>query len=336
LKTSLSFQRFSFFVFVRLTSTHKFNKRTNQIMTTTHYNNNYPELSGVESTYIGHYTQDSNHQLVLFQEKEQEESHAIASRSQNVSYANARHIDILTRMITDGEWQNALDFMTFNPSFSRSRIMAHEFMGGYRNAELYPIHLALSCSDVPMEFILGCVKLYPNSVRKRETGYHRNVLHIAFRSGVPDNIISYLIQLYPGAASQQDALGRLPLHYAISNVRSKSIIQELLNVYPEAVKSWDVSGWTPLHIAAGTYTSAEMMNLLVTMAPEMVAFKTDRGSTPLEIALKSTKNNKDEIVPILKKTEDLVWSQPLFKSYQHEEEDCLKHHGKVVISGTYT
>jgi hypothetical protein len=305
-------------------------------MTTTHYNNNYPPLAGVESNTTGQYAQDSNHQMVLFQERESQEHNTIASHSQIVSFANTRHINILTRMITDGEWRNALDFMKFNPSFSREPIMAHEFMGGYRNAEVYPIHLALSCSDVPMEFILGCVSIYPDSVRKRETGYKRNVLHIAFRSGVPDNIISYLIQLYPGAASQQDCLGRLPLHYAMSNVRSKSIIQELLNVYPEAVKSWDVSGWTPLHIAAGTYTTEEIMNLLVTMAPEMVAFKTDRGSTPLEIALRSTKNNKDEIVPILKKTEDLVWSQPLFKSYQHEEEECLKHHGNVVLSGTYT
>jgi hypothetical protein len=265
-----------------------------------------------------------------------EHSMSITARSQAVSFANARHVNILTRMITDGEWINALDFMKFNPSYGREPIVAHEFMGSYKDSVVYPIHLALSCSDVPMEFILACISELPQSIKKKETGYNRNMLHIAVRAGVQDSIISYLIQLYPEACSEQDSLGRLPIHYAVSNLRSLSLIQELLAIYPEAVRAWDVSGWTPLHIAVSNSSSSELVNLLLTLAPEMITFKTNRGSTPMEIAINSDSSNKDEIVPILRQTEDVVWSQPAFKSYQLAEEKCLMHQGSVELSGTYT
>lgn len=228
----------------------------------------------------------------------------------------APHVNTLARFIMDKDYTNAIHFIQINPESASTRIVAHEFMGAYRNSQILPIHLALSQGDVPIELILALVNTYPESIRKTETGYRRTCLHIALKSFVCDTIISYIIQLYPDACAQQDKLGRLPIHYAISNVHDISIIREILHVYPEAVKSWDNLGWTPLHVACQTYSSPELINMLLSLYPEAVLTVTQKRSTPLDIARATEKNNKNIIVPILEKVDEAFGNVPLIQNYR--------------------
>ena len=216
----------------------------------------------------------------------------------------------------DEEWPNAIDIIQMDPSMARKRIIAHEFMGSSRTSEVLPIHLALSEADVPIELIQALVRAHPDSVRKTETGYERNCIHIALKSFASDAVVSYLIQLYPEACQMQDSLGRLPLHYSISNVHSLPLIQEVIHVYPEAVKAWDNKGWTPLMVACQTYSSPDLIRILLSIAPETILMTTKKGSTALGIAAAFEKNHSGAIVPILEEMEGFFRELPVIQNYR--------------------
>ena len=230
---------------------------------------------------------------------------------------NSPQLNLLARWIMDGDYLNVITLIERDPERARTRIVAHDFMGGSGVSQVLPIHMALSLGvDVPMELIQTLLVAYPNSIWKTETGYKRNCAHIALKSSVPDSIISYLIQLHPKACEQQDRLGRLPLHYAISNIRSFEITHEILTKYPEAVKAWDHLGWTPLHIACQTYSSLDVFKELISRYSEAVLMTTKRGSTPLSLATNSKTNYKEFIVPILEKVDAAYRQLPLIQNYR--------------------
>mmetsp|Transcript_2097 Transcript_2097/g.3191 ORF Transcript_2097/g.3191 Transcript_2097/m.3191 type:complete len:212 (-) Transcript_2097:60-695(-) len=189
-------------------------------------------------------------------------------------------------------------------------------MGGHRDSDVLPIHMALSQGDVPMELIQALLSAYPASIYKKETGYGRNCVHIALKSFVSDSIISYLIQLNPKACQDQDKLGRLPLHYAVSNLHSFDMMNEILTVYPEATKSWDNLGWTTLHIACQTYSSLEVIEALLSRYPEAVLMETKRGSTPLAVAYNSKTNNKENIIPVIEPIDAAYRNLPFIQNYR--------------------
>lgn len=242
----------------------------------------------------------------------------------------APHVNTLARFIMNRDYPNAINFVQRDPDSARIRIIAHEFMGAFRTSQILPLHLALSQGDVPMELILALLNIYPEGILKTETGYRRNCLHIALKAYASDAIISYLIQQYPEACSQQDKLGRLPLHYAISNNHDISIIREILYVYPAAVKSWDNMGWGPLHVACQTFSSKELIELLLSLYPEAVLMVTQKGSTPRDVALSSEQNHKEELLPLLEKVESEFQKHPLIQNYRNAAARDIYHHGHYI------
>lgn len=265
------------------------------------------------ATDHSHYTQNCLHA------HDQSSSNAsFAATSVNLTAAHySSHVNLLARYILDGDYLNAISIIKRDPErASTTRFVAHEFMGGHRDSDVLPIHMALSQGDVPMELIQALLIANPGSIHKKETGYGRNCVHIALKSFVSDSITSYLIQLNPKACQEQDKLGRLPLHYAVSNLHSFDIMNEILTVYPEAVKSWDNLGWTALHIACQTYSSLEVIEALLSRNPEAVLMETKRGSTPLDIAYNSKTNNKENVIPVLEPVDAAYRNLPFIQNYR--------------------
>ncbi|GFH55618.1 hypothetical protein CTEN210_12094 [Chaetoceros tenuissimus] len=228
----------------------------------------------------------------------------------------APHVNALARWILDKDYLNAINLIKREPSRARTRITAHAFLGGHRDADVLPIHLLLSQADAPMDLITTLLRAYPESIHKVEKGYNRNCLHIALKSYVKDSVMSYLIQLNPNMCQQLDKLGRLPIHYAISNLHKDELIREMLHIYPESAKAFDKGGWTPLHVACQTYTSPELVEEILALNPEGILMRTNQGSTPLQVAQSSRKNRKEEILPFLQVAHDTYHNTPLIQNYR--------------------
>ncbi len=239
------------------------------------------------------------------------------------------HVNRLCRAIMDEEWQTAMALLKNDPSRARKTVVIHQFMGSFQTSTVLPLHLALINPNVPNELIQTLIHAYPDSVRKVETGYHRNCIHIALKARVSESTISYIIQLHPFACQEQDQLGRLPLHYAIHNQNSLALIKEVIHVYPAAVKSWDNLWWSPLHVACQALPDPELILHLLQISPETILMTTRKGSTALDIARGSkAKANASgrkygaDIIPILEDFDAMVHRLPVMQNYQDAVSKC--------------
>jgi hypothetical protein len=238
------------------------------------------------------------------------------------------HTNQLSRAIMDGEWLKAATLVRDEPSRARKTIVVYEFMGSFKTSKVLPIHLALSDPKVPIELIQILIQTYPGSLRKVESGYQRNCIHIALKGRVSNTIISYILQLAPVLCRKQDRLGRLPLHYAIHNGHSLSLTKEVIHVYPEAVKAWDNLWWSPLHVACQAEPSRELILLLLTISPEIILMTTRKGSTALDIARGSKSDRKEEILPILEDFDAMVRNLPVMQNYQEAVSKRIYSHSR--------
>lgn len=237
-------------------------------------------------------------------------------RSQLYASHYKPHINQLCKAIMEGEWPKAINLLRENQSRARKTTTVHEFMNSFRTTDVLPIHLALANPNVPIGFVQALIQAYPEGIRRRESGYNRTCAHIACKSHLPSNIISYILQLFPEACQKQDKLGRLPLHYAIYNEHPFALIKEVIYVYPEAVKSWDNLWWSPLHVACQALPSRDLIHLLLSISPESILMTTRKGSTALDIARGSTSNRKEDIIPILEHFDSMVRNLPVMQNYR--------------------
>lgn len=219
-------------------------------------------------------------------------------------------------MLFESDWDSATEYVKANGRVARKKIFAPQFKNRLHTSELLPIHLALSRPDVPLSFLEALIFAYPKALTKKETSFGRNCLHIAFKSGVSDDIITYLIHRNPKLVEMQDTMGRLPLHYAISNSRSIEIIKELVHQYPSSLKAQDVSGWAPIHVAAGNNASLQLIIFLISVSPDVVLQKSYvRGKLPLQIARESEKDCEEGVIELIRATTELFIQTPAFKNY---------------------
>jgi len=210
-----------------------------------------------------------------------------------------------------------------NGNLVRKWSVAPSLTGGVAAADILPLHQACKMSDVTIPLLESLLWAYPESVRKRETGFRRLPLHIAIRARAPDDVIFFLLEKYPDAAAVQDVLGRVPLHYAISNFSPMSTIRTLIEVCPATARASDNLGWTPLHVAANTARSAEMVEVLLERGSEAVVSVTKKGNTPLMCVKMSNGPDRELINTILSEEIKKFEKTAYFKNYREAENKAV-------------
>lgn len=234
--------------------------------------------------------------------------------------------------IANGQWERALEMINENGNLVRKWSVAPSLTGGVAASEILPIHQACKMDGVTVQFLESLLWAYPESIKKRETGFRRIALHIAVRARCSDEVIMFLLDKFPEAASTLDVLGRVPLHYAISNHSSMSIINSLISTCPAASRASDNLGWTPLHVAANCARSAEMVETLVRCGSESVVAATKKGNTPLLVAQMSEGPDRDLIVSILIEEEQKFEKTAYFQNFREAER--IANHRRPPIPGT--
>ena len=261
--------------------------------------------------------------------------------ARKVSTQRCRHLQIKVRMsiakikflggnqlighIALGEWQRARKMIEENGNLVRKWSVAPSLTGGVAAADILPIHQACKMSDLTVHFLEALLWAYPESIRKRESGFRRVALHIAIRARASNDVIFYLIDKYPEGVSTQDVLGRVPLHYAISNHSPMEVINTLISTCPATARAADNLGWTPLHVAANCARSAVMVDTLVQCGAESVVSATRKGNTPLMVAKMSEGPDRVLIESILIEEEQKFEKTAYFKNYREAENQARAH-----------
>ncbi len=225
----------------------------------------------------------------------------------------------LINIIANGEWQRANQMIQDNGNLVRKWSVAPSLTGGVAAADILPIHQACKMDGMTTQFLETLLFAYPESIKKRETGFRRIALHIAIRARAPEEVIFYLLDKYPEGAAVQDVLGRVPLHYAISNHSSMTVIQNLISICPATTRAADNLGWTPLHVAANMARSSEMVDTLVQCCSETVVMLTKKGNTPKMCAEMSKGPDRNPIISMLEVEEQKFEKTPCFKNFRDAE-----------------
>jgi len=225
----------------------------------------------------------------------------------------------LQELMFDGEWDVATAYIRLNGRLAMKKIIAPRFMNRVFDSEVLPIHYALSLPGVTVEFLEALIFAYPRGLEKKELSYNRTCFHIALRSLVPDEIITFLILRHPYGVSVQDTLGRLPLHYALSNMRSIEVIKQLLAADPKTLRAGDKEGWTPLHVALGNHTSYATIKMLISMSPDIVLQRShDKKRTSLS-CINRNREDKEQVAVMIKEAIQVYEDIPLFQNMQKSE-----------------
>lgn len=225
----------------------------------------------------------------------------------------------LVSLIATSEWQRSKDLVEENGNLVRRWTVAPSLTGGVHASDILPIHQACKMEDVNTHFLESLLFAYPESIKKRESGFRRLPLHIAIRARASDEVIFYLLNKYPEGAAVQDVLGRVPLHYAISNHASMNIIHTLIKTCRSSSCAADNLGWTPLHVAANTARSTEMVETLIEFGVETVVSRTKKGNTPLMCANMSEGPFRNLIIEILNEEEQKFEKSAFFRNFREAE-----------------
>ena len=99
----------------------------------------------------------------------------------------------LVNEIANGEWTRAKQMIEENGNLVRKWTAAPSLTGGVAAADILPIHQACKMPDVTIQFLEALLWAYPESIRKKETGFRRVALHIAIRARASNEVILYLL-----------------------------------------------------------------------------------------------------------------------------------------------
>jgi ankyrin repeat protein len=167
---------------------------------------------------------------------------------------------------------------------------------GTQHSQCLPLHEACVTVDVPLYVVTAIVRANPAAAQQAESSYGRLPLHCACRRSKADPaVVKLLLQHHDRACIEPDALGRLPLHYALSNGACGAVLHLLLTSHPEAARGVDQNGWTPLHVACQVGSSTGIVTVLLHEYPESCVLRTSRGSTPLQCLASNGNKHRDEV-----------------------------------------
>ncbi len=232
------------------------------------------------------------------------------------SEKSSTHLD---KLIFDGRWEEAIAVLRANGRHAMTFRKSHQFINTLDSTILLPIHLACANSTVKLDFLELLLFSNPASIHEKELSNGRLCLHIALKCNVPDHIILYLVEKYPGSLMTPDLIGRLPLHYAISNHRSFALISEFISRYPRTILASDNDGWSPLHVAIELCAPINTIDLILSHSIEAITLTTMKGKTPLDLAMNSSNRNRESVIAILSRAEELLCEYVVVANFREAE-----------------
>lgn len=114
----------------------------------------------------------------------------------------------------------------------------------------HPLHAALQ-QKAPLEIIMAIQKASPMAAR---TVIENNTnimfpLHLSLLYGVPDDVVLFLLNEFPSAASIPDQFGMLPIHVACMRGTTADVVEQLISCDPRCQSAVDDRNNTPLFYA---------------------------------------------------------------------------------------
>ena len=139
------------------------------------------------------------------------------------------------------------------------------------------------------ELIVERHGLAPNNNHDYVDGYDF-FLRACKNKRVTEEIIRYLLEYFPDAASATNEVGWSPLHYAFCNKNvTLNIIQVLIDAAPDSVRSVSKKGFMPLHnLCCNSELDEEIviqiLKFLLEKCPEAVRHANNDGCLPIHYA----------------------------------------------------
>ena len=133
-----------------------------------------------------------------------------------------------------------------------------------------------------------------------------SLLHCCAFYDPPLKLLEKMIKIKPSSLSEQDVLGRTPLHIAVGSGASEDSISLLVASYPRACGCQDIDGRTPLHFACDsssrlfedddpvrrTPPSYNLVRTLLSGCWDSAALEDNEGMNAIEYALVSEADMK--------------------------------------------
>lgn len=159
-----------------------------------------------------------------------------------------------------------------------------------------PFHYACMHASAWDEHVEAIYNAHRSAVQVRSghVWHDRLPIHLAAANHLArDSLIQRLIQLHPRGASQEDRLGKLPLHIACEEGKDWNATRFIYEAFPSAIRQAErnARGWLPLHMAAAcSEKDGELIKRLTELYPEAASIPDHEGRYPLHIACSTGKD----------------------------------------------
>ena len=128
----------------------------------------------------------------------------------------------------------------------------------------------------------------------------RTALHVCAQNiHSNEELINFIVHLFPGALKMKMHSGSVPLHLAVKTKANLSVVTTLHAFDPSFISLPNKSGNTLLHEAVAHQASLDVVQFLVTENPKAISTKNTFGNIPLHCAVLG--QARDEIIEYLLK-----------------------------------
>lgn len=148
-----------------------------------------------------------------------------------------------------------------------------------------PIHRACANEKTPINIIQSLINCYPKSIEIKCETLGRLPLHYIIRwSSVNIQLLTWLLEKYPGAAAFYDETGHSALTYYLwfNTEDATKVTKTLINADDKCLSMVDRYGYTPLHHAC-KHLNLQLCEYLIELYEEAVMIKSKSGLTPNHI-----------------------------------------------------
>jgi len=147
---------------------------------------------------------------------------------------------------------------------------------------MLPLHASILAQS-PAEVILFLLDSYPCAASVAASDGRIPLHFAASNKSATEEVVTALLTAYPEGAKSKLRDGRLPLHFAAKWSLPPTLTAMILGANPEATRQRDLSGLLPLHWSA-SYASPEVNRLLIGAYPQASAIRDREGLLPLHWA----------------------------------------------------
>lgn len=220
--------------------------------------------------------------------------------------------------------------LEFGASLENLHELIHQLHSANQNAIMvmnkdgkWPLHIAAQYKS-PIDVVSYLIENYPPAASTRDNKHEQLPLHFAIRSSASEEIIKELREQFPAGETLKDKDGKNALHHAAlcdSDIREK-LISTLLDSSANAANVQDISGNYPLHyVLQKGLVSLAIVKRMIKIAPNAVKVKFKFGSGP-----------RNDLYPLTLalKTEKIDWNivHELFTAYPDavSQKDSIGRH----------